>query len=42
MFKFRTLILMRGIPGSGRSTIARFLAGVTNEEIIREGAYRFQ
>jgi energy-coupling factor transporter ATP-binding protein EcfA2 len=42
MFKFRTLILMRGIPGSGKSTIARSLAGVTSEEITREGAHRFQ
>lgn len=42
MFKFRTLILMRGIPGSGKSTIARSLAGVVNEEIIKDGRHRYQ
>ncbi len=42
MFKFRTLVLMRGIPGSGKSTIARSLAGVHDDHIVKDGKHRYQ
>ena len=43
MYTFRTLILMRGIPGSGKSTIARSMAGIPNSESVSlHGSYRSQ
>lgn len=39
--KFNTLVVMRGVSGSGKSTIAKLIAGVPDDSFTGEGPYRW-
>jgi NEDD4-binding protein 2 len=40
-FKFQTLVLMRGLPGSGKSSIAESLVGGSPSHVVDKNGYRY-